>query len=199
MKEYAGMSEWPCELRAQEPDPDRLVAPTVLIQGGEQSPLGTISSKSPEKIMITYNPAIIANPNKLVATFAHELAHYLTVACKEPPPGGWDNWEFATDITAVFMGFGIFQANAAFEFTQHSDIFSQGWQCSSSGYLSEEELSFALALFIRLKEINPKKVYPYLDTNIKTYVKKSIKELKGSLTLADLKQVEYSGDERNLR
>ncbi|MDX6851136.1 hypothetical protein SCD92_17290, partial [Gilvimarinus sp. SDUM040013] len=57
------------------------------------------------------------SPTQLVATFAHELSHYLTCTANEPPPGGWDNWEFATDIAATFLGFGVFMANSSFNFS----------------------------------------------------------------------------------
>jgi hypothetical protein len=85
VKKYAGMENWPCELCAQEPDPERKIAPTVYIQGGDDSPLGTFSGKNAKKALITYNPAIASEPVQLVATFAHELAHYLTGTCEEAP------------------------------------------------------------------------------------------------------------------
>ena len=190
VKKYANMEDWPCKLCAQEPDPDRKVAPTVIIQGGDDSPLGTISAEDSDRIIITYNPTIISDPTQLVATFAHELAHYLTGTCKIAPPGGWENWEFATDIAAVFMGFGIFMANSAFSFTQFTEVDAHGWSSSRSGYLSEAEFSFSLAIFIMLKEINPKEIYPFLDINIKSYLKKSLKELNASQSYLGLKKVE---------
>ncbi|MCP3922465.1 MAG: hypothetical protein GY714_07765 [Desulfobacterales bacterium] len=190
VKKYAGMEGWPCELKAQEPDPDRKVAPTVLIQGGDENPLGTFSAERPDKVLITYNPAIASDPIQLISTFAHEFAHYLTGSFKEAPPGGWENWEFATDVAAVFMGFGIFMANSAFIFKQFSDVDSHGWSASQSGYLSEAEFSVSLAIFIKLKEINPKEIYSYLDTNIKSYVKKSLKELKDSHKYLELRKFE---------
>jgi len=192
VKKYAGMENWPCDLHAQEPDPDRKLAPTVLIQGGDQSPLGTFSAKNPKKIAITYNPAIVSDPFQLVATFAHELAHYLTGTCQEPPPGGWENWEFITDIAAVFMGFGIFMANSAFKLKQFSDDEFHGWRTSKSGYLTESEISFSVAIFLKLKKIDQKDVYPYLGTNVKAYVKKALKELNESQSFQELIKVECS-------
>ena len=191
VKKYANMDGWPCELCVQEPDPDRKIAPTVIIQGGDDSPLGTISAEDSNQIIITYNPVLLADPTQLVATFAHELAHYLTGTCKTAPPSGWENWEFATDIAAVFMGFGIFMANSAFNFSQFTDVDTQGWSTSRSGYLTEAEFSFSLAIFIMLKKINPNEVYPFLGTNIKSYLKKSLNDLNESKACLDLKKVEY--------
>lgn len=107
VKKYAGMENWDCNLTEQDEDPNPIVGSTLLVQGTESSPLGTFSVKE-ETVQITYNPSLLKQPTQLVATFAHELAHYLTATSKEEPPGGWENWEFATDLTAVFLGFGIF-------------------------------------------------------------------------------------------
>lgn len=193
IKQYSGMENWVCELVAQEPDPELRIAPTVGIQNAEPSPLGTFSSNHENVVTITYNPNIANNGTQLVATLAHELAHYLTATSAEVPPGGWSNWEFATDIAAVFLGFGIFMGNSAFSFEQFADLDSQGWQAQNSGYLSEAEYSFALAIFILLKDIDPKSVYKYCDKNIESYLKKAIKELLKSGVIEDLKNVEYIG------
>lgn len=194
VKRYSGMEEWPCRLEAQDEDPELKVAPTVILQGVDQNPLGTFQETAENEIVITYNPALLSNPTQLVATFAHELAHYLTATAPEPPPGGWDNWEFATDITATFLGFGIFVANSTFNFQQYSDIDSQGWSVSGGGYLSEEEHSFALAIFLLLKNISPENVYRHCDTNIKAYLKRAYKELLGSSDIQMLREVEYTNN-----
>jgi hypothetical protein len=194
VKKYSGMENWKCELVAQEEDPDVWIAPTVDIKNTNAKPLGTFSSSEENVVTISYNPSIANNGTQLVATLAHELAHYLTATSKEDPPGGWDNWEFATDIAAVFLGFGIFMGNAAFSFEQFTGVDTQGWQTQSSGYLSEREYSFALAIFILLKEIDPKTVYKYCDKSIESYLKIAIKELLKSGDIDELKRVQYIGE-----
>ncbi len=57
-----------------------------------------------------------------------------------------------------------------------------------SGYISEAEFSYSLAIFMKLKEINPKDIYPYLDINIKSYVKKSLKDLDTAEAINELKE-----------
>lgn len=182
VKQYAGMKEWECELLEQEKDYEHKVAPTLVVENLEQGPLGTFSRDNDQKIIITYNPAIVSDSTQLVATLSHELAHYLTSTADSPPPGGWENWEFATDIAAVFLGFGIFLANSAFVFDQYTDIDSQGWKTSRSGYLSESEYAYSLSIFMKLKDISPKDVYPFLKPNIKSLVKHSWSELGGNKT-----------------
>lgn len=188
---YAGMEEWPVTLQAQEEDPNLHVAPTLVVQNVEQHPLGTFSINERKEATITYNPKIVSNPMQMVATFAHELSHYLTGTAPEPPPGGWENWEFATDIGATFLGFGIFQANAAFNFSQYSSVDSVGWQTSGGGYLTEAEHSYSLAIFLRLKGIEPEVVLPHCDTNVRGYLKKALAELDGGNIIDELKAVVY--------
>lgn len=173
VKEYAGMPDWPCELIKFDEDIKPYISESLILENTPKNPHGSILINGRDGATIKYNPALINNPTKLVATFAHELSHYLTCNCKEDPPGGWENWEFVTDVTAVFLGFGIFMANAHFEFVQ--DL--TGWRHESSGYLSAAEYSFALATFCGLKKIDMKYVFPYLNKNIKTLYRRSVHEV----------------------
>jgi len=191
VKKYAGMEEWPCKLVRQEEDTDILVAPTLIVQNAPVNPLGTFEAKDTSEIIITYNPAIVRDPTQLVATFAHELAHYLTGSGAEEPPGGWDNWEFATDIAAVFLGFGIFMANAAFSFKQTADCDSQGWQSNRSGYLAESEFIFSLAIFMGLKNIPLEQASRFLKPNLGKLLERALVELSTTNILAELSAVEY--------
>lgn len=192
VKKYAGMEDWPCKLVAQEDDINTHIAPAVIIKNAPNNPLGTFQAKDNGEIVITYNPALVHNPTQLVATYAHELAHYLTGTCSEEPPGGWENWEFATDITATFLGFGIFMANSAFNFQQFSGSDSQGWQYNRSGYLSESEHIFALAIFISLKQIPVKIVLPHLKSNLAKLFKQALKQLEDSDLISKLKATPHS-------
>ena len=197
IKKYAGMQEWPCLLEQQEEDPNIVVGETLLIQGAPSGPLGTFSYNENNEACITYNPKIASEPIQLVATFAHELSHYLTGAAPEPPPGGWENCEFATDIGATFLGFGIFVANAAFNFRQYSDAGTTGWSTSGGGYLTEAEYSYALAIFLLLKDISPDMAYPHCDTNIQSYLKKALNELENSKDIEELKEVKLIPRKQN--
>jgi len=189
--EHAGLSDWPVTLEAQQEDVSSVVSPTVVIQNADASPAGTFKIDENNKVTITYNPGIVSDPMKMVAVFSHELAHYLTATAPEPPPGGWDNWEFTTDTCAIFMGFGIFQANSAFNFHQYASVDSFGWRTSGVGYLSPQERCFALALFLKLKNISPSAAFPYCDKNVKTYLKHAITELESSDIVEGLKKVRY--------
>lgn len=189
VKQLACLDNWPCRLEKQERDTDVKIAPTLVVQNVPQGPAGTFSVTPQEEVVISYNPNVVANPVQMVATFAHELAHYLTATCSSAPPGGWDNWEFATDISAIFMGFGVFQANAAFNFTQYASVDAQGWQFNRSGYLTEAEHIYSLAIFLELKEIEQNKALPHLKPGLRKLLKMAVKELRKGDVLAGLKQL----------
>ncbi len=191
VKKYAGMEDWPCRLEKQEEDVDARVAPTVAVQNAPSGPLGTFQAKEESEIVITYNPDVVRNPTQLVATYAHELAHYLTGCGQEPPPGGWDNWEFATDIAATFLGFGVFMANSAFNFQQYSDVDSQGWKFSRSGYLSEAEHVFALAIFFALHDMQVDSALPHLKPSLKKLLKRSANQISKTGLVDELMAVKY--------
>jgi hypothetical protein len=137
-----------------------------------------VSGGKTPTIEISYNPSQVRRPESLISTFAHELAHYLIHSVDTPTPGGEDFEEHATDLVAVFMGFGVFLANSAFTFSQYTDVDSQGWQTFAQGYLPESELTYCLAVFLHLKEIDRTTVEPYLDKNLRKVLKTAMKEMK---------------------
>lgn len=185
------MDEWNCKLERQEEDVEAKIASTLIVQNTPNNPLGTFQAKENNEIVITYNPSLLGNPAQLVATYAHELAHYLTACTSEEPPGGWDNWEFVTDIAATFLGFGVFMANSAFNFQQYADIDSQGWQYNRNGYLSEAEHIFALAIFLELQGTPIEPALPHLKPNLKKLLKQAVKQLSNTEIISTLKAVEY--------
>ncbi|HEV2678720.1 MAG TPA: hypothetical protein VGV37_29600 [Aliidongia sp.] len=151
VKRHARMPEHECRLMAQPERPESRVAQFTHLKPIEgHLPLGTFRVDG-NGALITYDPAMIDQPVKLVATLAHELAHYRLAVLGEMPPGGEPNLEFATDLATVYLGFGLFGANTAFQFEQHGDAFSQGWRWSRQGYLTEREWLFALAVFFHLR------------------------------------------------
>lgn len=178
VRRLAGMESWPCILEPQEEDPNPHVAPTILIQNSPLGPAGTFRIDEENKARITFNINIVHDSWALVATFAHELAHYLTCTAKSPPPGGWDNWEFATDLAAVYLGFGVFLANSCFTFQQYQGGGFQGWRSSRRGYLSENELVFGLAIFVLLFDVSEKAPLKHLKDALKGRYKKSLKYIK---------------------
>jgi len=108
----------------------------------------------------------------VVALLAHELGHIILlhpglVDCKDP------HMEPLNDLLTVFLGLGIFTANAAFRFEQHSDGTSQGWSARRLGYLSEEQFGYALARFAYERGEGKPAWISFLSTNVASYLKLS--------------------------
>ena len=177
IKKLARMSDWPCKLVAQPNRPPTKLAEFALLKPVKgEMPLGTFSVSEGE-VTVTYDPESLNNPAVLVSTLVHELAHYRLATVRKQIPGGEEMHEFATDLTTVFLGFGLFGANQAFNFSQHGDAFSQGWQYSRQGYLRERDWVFALAIFQNLRDEQPKSLNKLLKPHLYSDLKSAARYL----------------------
>lgn len=167
-KILARMDEWPVDLVAQAELPAQL-SQNVCIQH-EGRAAGTFQMHGTGGV-ISFDPAHVGAPMVLVATFAHELGHYLNGAFDEPPPGGPELTEPATDVTAVFLGFGLFGANSSFDFRKNSE----GWASQKLGYISEAEWAFNIAIFCALGEHDSALLKPHLKPHIYSQVQSALK------------------------
>ncbi|MDB5704490.1 MAG: hypothetical protein JWN66_1606 [Sphingomonas bacterium] len=149
VKALCGMADWQCDLLPGAAERERQIVTAHALRHHSSPPLGTFGHDN-GRYYITYNPSTLAQPPSLVATFAHELSHYLLHTAETSPPGGRELREHATDLGAVFMGFGTFLANSAKSFRQFQNFGEQGWEMRGQGYLSENALVTALALFVLL-------------------------------------------------
>jgi hypothetical protein len=114
----------------------------------------------------------LARPVSLIATLAHEFAHVRLLGEGRMQRDRGD-MEQMTDLATVFFGFGIFSANASFDFSQSA----VGWRRSELGYLGEAMLGFALAAYATIRgERHPTWVAD-LDGNPRAYLQRSIKFL----------------------
>ena len=181
VKRAARMADWPCELVAgDEERPIHAGNALLLRHEGAPPPCGTFEvagEGGSARVLISYNPALAADPVSLVATFAHELAHYLMSRAASAPPGGWDLHELHTDLAAVYLGFGVFLANSARNFGQFQSAGEMGWSSRTQGYLSEGALVTALVIFQRLAGRDPKDAAPYL----KDYLRKDLSSAERAL------------------
>jgi len=179
VREHAGLGHWRCRLEVHDDPGISAVLPGVPLGAtSEKGAAGTfLYSPQSDEAVITYSPRLVSNITGLVATFAHELAHYLLGAIPVDPPGGPVAEEYATDVAAVFLGFGVFAANAVFTFEQFTDGVMIGWRSSQTGYLNEVDVAYALAVFTELLDIDPKEVRGFLDGNPKSYYKRAVKDM----------------------
>jgi len=179
VKSHCGMADWPAELVAGENDGSHEPVNTMGFVMTSNSALGTFSVERDGVPVIHYQPSLLRSPERLVATLVHELSHYRMHGYSSLPPGGLDLEELATDLLSVLMGFGIFLANGARNFTGHSSYDMQGWSSQRSGYLSEQALVTALAATERMAGREPLMTAgPLLKSYLRSDLKKADAHLR---------------------
>jgi hypothetical protein len=177
VRDYAGMQGWPCELMVLSPDMDP-VRPPDISSVTPRGPQGAVCIHGEKQsIPIAFDPGVIGKPLVLIAIFAQQLAYHLGRAIKAEVPGGEDLRGPASDLLAVFMGFGLFLANSAMT-TCRGGCSGCGTSVQKLGYLTEDEFVYALAIFCILKDIQNAEVEPHLKKTLQPFFRKAIKEIK---------------------
>jgi len=139
---------------------------------------------------ITYDRDMVNNPAQLVASFAHELSHCLhNRMLKHPEFEEEILYEMFTDLTAIYMGYGVFLANGRSNFSTDSD----SWSSQHYGYLPESEIVFATALFMKIKDISVATPEPFLKPYLFKMLGKAFKQLdKKKDEIQHLKDLYYT-------
>jgi hypothetical protein len=175
VKSYCGMTAWDADLVAGD-NPLAAERPILVTTVAPQKhAIGTFAVAG-NRIQISYVPSLLARPDQLIATFAHEFAHYLLATAGETPPCADDEKEFLTDLAAVYLGFGVFLANARFSFETQRSGNMHGWRWSRSGYLPEADLIFALALFLEAKNHDPAPALTCLKPHLAKMLRRTVRE-----------------------
>lgn len=206
VKEFAGLKHWPTQLfDMTQPTASMPLSAPVNLNGSERgekaqaSSSGAVPVASPvprsiisqlplasshtltesTPLALTYHPQQLRSPEGLIAYFAQMLAQQLARTAKQPPPGGDNYLPMAGELTGVFLGFGIMFANSA--------VVPRQGGCGGCGgaqspvrevYLSEEESTYALALFCHYKQIEAKKVTKHLKKHLRGFFKSALKDCK---------------------
>jgi hypothetical protein len=173
VKAYSGMKDWYCNLEVLREQPrrprEKWKGDSIDNEDGEAA--GTFSMGwNNDNATITYAPDQLERPHSLVAVFAHELSHYFLANTPIDPPVGPKAEEPATDLCAVYLGFGIFMCNAVKEY-------GSGAVISRQGYLEEHTLAFALAIFTELHSQDANSTAKHLHTNPRSYYHSAVKDI----------------------
>ena len=179
VQHYAGMTHWPLQLMDPAWCPSSQPAPLEIdgSRRGQQALETDLGHLQP--LPVGYDPAMIGNPEALIADFSHSLAQYLGATASVPPPGGLQNWPQATEVVAVFLGFGVMFANSAFNFRTNKCGSCGGARVDRTNYLSQYDITYALAIFCALKQIPQGDVPPHLKKSLRGFFKKSMKDIQG--------------------
>ena len=188
---YAGMEHWPLKLLAPS---SCLLEPAaeVRVVAGARGSRAVAADTSTASLTLSYDPDYLNNPEAMIAVFAHTLAHYLGTSATEPPPGGAENWPHVTEILAVFLGFGLMFANTAL-------VLPRGGCCGGpvvrrQAYVSQHDITYALAIFAALKGLPQKTVLEHLKKSLRGHFKQALREVKGKYAprLQEIEQHYYN-------
>ncbi|WP_455207664.1 hypothetical protein [Kaarinaea lacus] len=179
VKRHAGMAAWPVQL-VEEQDYVNAI-PQLSFEGTVrgQHALAPKSVQANTSLLATYQPELLRNPQALIANYTQLLAHYLGGTTGEMPPGGAENWPHVTELLGVFMGFGLMFANTAYNVRVSSCGSCQGPAAQRTNYLSQFDITYALAIFAVLKQIPTKDVTRYLKKTLHPFYKKAVKDVMG--------------------
>ncbi|HUA99371.1 MAG TPA: hypothetical protein VMA34_13660 [Terracidiphilus sp.] len=169
---YMGVARSRVEL-AVIPDASEVLEAVPLYSLSSTGPAGLHFGETPdEKPLIGISRSLLKDPSSLVATIAHELGHVILLDDGRMARDTEDI-EPMTDLVTVYLGFGIFTANACRQFRQFQDDRYQGWSMQRLGYLPEVVYGYALARFARERGEETPAWTRHLSTNLKTYFRQS--------------------------
>jgi hypothetical protein len=130
------------------------------------------SSSAGERPLIAVRKSLLKDPLTLVATLVHELGHVILL------DGGHlsrdvEDMEPLTDLVTVYLGLGIFTANASRRFLKYRDERREGWSMHRLGYLPEVVFAYALARFANERGEEKPGWTAHLSTNLKSWFRES--------------------------
>ena len=138
-----------------------------------------------EKGVATFglNVEQVADLEPIAGVLAHEVAHAFRqrrgLVVDDP-----DEEELLTDLTTIYLGFGILTANARWRFRKGGEL--QGayavtrWVTTAAGYLPAQGFSFALTAQLVARDPAPrewKRVLAALETNQRAFAEAALEKL----------------------
>ena len=125
-----------------------------------------------EQPLIVVRRSLLKDPLLLVATLAHELGHVILMDRGRQVREAED-MEPLTDLATIYLGMGVFTANAVRRFRQYQEDTWQGWSMERLGCLPETVYGYALARFARDRGESRPAWTEYLSTNLKAWFQQS--------------------------
>jgi hypothetical protein len=179
---YSGLTKWPFKLVEPQqyfPQQYQIEHPTAVIRGdkADDTTHQNMLQNPQDKLMVSYDPVQLNQPQVMVANYAAMLAGYLTGLSNQPPPGGEEHRAPAIEILAIFMGFGVMFANTAYAFRGGCGS-CHNHAANRTAVLTENEAVYALALFAALKDIDNKTATEHLKKHLRSSYKQAIKQIK---------------------
>ncbi len=174
--EYAGMGHWPW--RVLDSVHCHSLRDVVSPGKARQAFRGAHRIKLDSPLPVIYDAGLAARREVLLASFARILAGYLIRTLGELPPGGARRWSHATDLLAVFLGFGVIYANSLPLFLPGVGRTTRGRKTRLKSHLSRWDAVYALAIFCVLKGIARREVLPHLKRPLRSFFNRAMMDVE---------------------
>jgi hypothetical protein len=163
--------------RYMDIDPDTvelLVSPDEAMPGAAGMYHGKLHG---DRAVVRVAESQLADPPALAATLAHELAHELLLGGGLLDVDTADH-ELITDLLPVYLGVGVFSANATLR--EASGQYGQvsWWTMNRQGYLPSRMFGYALALFAFLRGEHAPSWAGYLRTDAASALRDGLRYLR---------------------
>ncbi len=127
----------------------------------------------------------LSTPDSFAGTMAHEVAHAYRRRHRLEV-SDHDREEKLTDLTTVYLGFGLLTTNSAYRYRQSGDVNGRSatleWSHQRGGYLSPQAMSFLLAAQVTARggaAGERRRIAGMLETNQAAYFKAACEALAG--------------------
>jgi hypothetical protein len=115
---------------------------------------------------------------RLVAVLGRGVAHYRAQEARTPPPGPETMGRAVVDVLTVFLGFGVFLANASHRAGGFERGGLVGFSVQRLGELGPIEVAYALALRATLIGADTKEIASHLRENPRAAFSAALRELE---------------------
>jgi hypothetical protein len=181
-QQYAGLSHWPFVLHPPEQfsqqQPVSLGLRGIERDSSAHSPLARQQPIDNTAVLaLSYQPQQTLKPEDLSSSFAHLLAQHMVAQSQQLPPGGREYFVEATEVVAIFFGFGVMMVNSAYAFKGGCGSCYNA-SANRQASLSENEVVFALAVFCQLKNIPNRQATKYLKAHLRASYKRAVKQIE---------------------
>jgi len=175
---YAGLERYPLRVETYELEGKRahLDGRGVLADTHKQGAAAWFGGIQDGVLLFGVEEDLLKEPEPLAGTLSHEVAHayrhhaglvMASVALEEK----------LTDLTTVYLGFGILITNSAYRYRATGDLGAWQWSHTRMGYLSLDEMSYLLATQTVLRGMEPTAVSRWLERNQEAVFMESFREL----------------------
>lgn len=172
VKSYVGVSDWPCQLIDRHIY-DETRWPVVNIKAA----LASLDQQEKLPLIILFEPLQARNPEVMIANYVYALSYHLADLAQEPLPCDMEQWPCLLELIGVYLGFGVMFVNTASPKKAGGCGSCRSPLMERQGQLSEDEVTYALAIFCVLKGIPTKQVTPLLKGYQRAFFKRALNDV----------------------